>query len=1166
MKLETKRISKVDNPLLIIGLGGTGSEALLTIMDKFHSRFELEKSPSGELLDHPKNTAYLAFDTDIIELQSRRVGSTAFRRENMFKLEIPARLATGTVPSYITSWWDQALTSKSIENGAGGIRQVGRYVLFHNVDAIVHKLYNTIDALLRMPSGETAATLEIVLTTGISGGTGSGTFLDMAYLVRYVLQRHFSTLKDYNFTAYVMMPSVNVDNIAGIMDSKRTLLETTGFAALKELDFWMNYHTHQYQYTQQYSTNVVVRWNNTPFDNVVLMGSAKRDGTLIQNAYRNCLDILSESVLNFFANEKQNGTGNSSISYRSHLSNVTHEKNFLPMSYPANYTYMSVGAAVSEAQSEAMVTYEANKTVNRIMELKDVDPIKLPDTCHAAPLLKTKDGEKFLEDFLPPDLDYFSKFGNELLDPALFSDPSYTPQVIHDIEPLHTNTYSQWIQDCDQLAMTFTVREVDLLRNRFKNLVKEYAGSLTYGPFVVRDYLKDAADGFLGFIERLVNLWNSNENDCQRARNDELANAGIFQQKVAEMNKLAMIAGLWGPVNNYKDCCLRLFRAARDYALARCMSAELNKLKEEIKAYATVILPAYCVMLEQESSSLASDLHAVTIAPRSNEIASMKQLENYINDCFTAAQINDLASRMLNNMIDSSLRVALDGRGQIKDQSLIASELRRAMENFVQQDTAVINGATMDDILSIANPGATTQEKVDYLAGTLLPKLKVAAQTMLPLIGGDTESNEYISYAYASIPGNAPVIRQGVSSYQRSEKITPKESDVTDRIYWLNTLNCVPLYMYADLARLEQVYSGAMEKAPVQGIHLVFSAHGSHELYNDWSLLPSPVVHQLQKIERPKTVQQRQKAIHEMMDEAKANGSITIEDIGGKRKLTVILRKNGDRMENMEQFHTKLTAITSNANLDADTKIAALKALSDEGTKVYFEYADYRHIFADSMNLTLTAPHNTLDELNTVSRNQEQADQMVAEYILYSQHPDIAEQLIAQKEMHVMIQQAIQKTTEDNAVIPGEFISNFLLLYFSGIFTFGRGSIFFKDVRGIDTALMTKSDFTADELTVYTDYCQSLVLMQILSNPSDTRISENDRRFLNARAVSLKADLERMSDADYDAIVSNAKKFREDYANLADAIRYDRGELPVPVREKNAELISRMIQLSKNYS
>ncbi len=1165
MKVAPKRVKKVDSPLLIIGLGGTGSDALLTIMDKFHNRFELKKGPSGQLLDAPERTAYLAFDTDTVQLQGKRVGNTSLRREHIFSLEIPARLATGTVPSYISEWFDPRLTDREISNGAGGIRQAGRYVLFHNVDAVVSKLTTVIHNLIALPSNQIMGTLEIVLTTGISGGTGSGTFMDMAYLIRHVLAVHFPQVKT-NFMAYILTPPVNVDNIAGIEDNQRQMLESVGFAAMKELDFWMNYNEHKYPFTQKYSESVTVTWNQKPFDYVVLMGSAKRDGTVIQNAYANCMDVLSESVLNFYAAEQADGSGN--ITLRSHLSNVEAQKGYIHKKYPANYTYMCVGAAVSDSQEEAMVTYEAKLTFDRLMALSNTDKVFTQGSKHAAPLLGTREGEKFLEEFLPLNLNYYEMFANEWMDPGFFTDPAFTPKVIHDTSPIHDCEYKNWVHDSEQHAKEFAVREVTKLHEHFQDMVKSRMVDLTYGPFETSAYLQDANNGFVGFISRLVSMWQGDEDTCQSERNSAYADvSGILYTKMADMSAVRMMAGAWGPAIQYKDGCLRLFHAARDYALAKAMVTELQAMQQAIVAFCNKVLPKFCEMLQQIGMSLNNDMHTIETTPQLNDIAPVQKLKAYIDEAFGSPERDKVAVQVLSLMAEESLKIRLDDMGRPEGLEKMRQSFEQAADRFVSGATLMINGANMDHMLQVIMPNASQQDQVQFLSNKLLPGLKAAAEPMLPLHVESSAANEYISYAYTSVPDNSPVISLGVADYQKTENITPKYSQISDRIYWLNTLNCVPMYMYVDLDRLERVYESALLRA--YGLHLVGSVReGRHELHNDWSMLPSPVVHELQKVQMPLTVMSRRDAIATMFEEGLANGSISLAQAAGNEQLIVTIRRNSGALETIDQFEAKLQKIIGDASLAPEARLEQLRKLGQEGEKLTIEYPNYTQIFADAHGLDLTSPHGTQEELDRASANTMKARVFAAQYILYAWRPQLAEQLIIQREMHEKLRRAMDSVSHEiadqNKI--SSFVTPFMALYLSNVFTFGRQSVSFKDVRGMDATLFNKSDLTEDELTIYTDYCMPLVLMQILANDKDERVNPNDRRYLADKGKEIQKSIERMPDDEYKTFSGNAKAFCKEFATTVDQIKYDRGSMPNPVREKNITLMEGLLHAAKSYS
>ena len=1170
MKIEPKRVKKIDSPLLIIGLGGTGSDALLTIMNKFNHRYELPVTTNGDVLDTPERTAYLAFDTDVLELKSKKMGDMSFRPEHIFQLTIPARLGVGALPEYITDWWDNKITGYEIKNGAGGIRQAGRFVLFHNVDAIVDKLKTVIGTLLATPAGGTMGTLEIVLNTGISGGTGSGTFLDMAYLIRYVMERDYPNV-DYNFMAYILMPPVNVDKIPQITTHKRNMLEATGFAALKELDFWMNYPTHHYHFEQQYSASIKKEWNSKPFDNAVLMGNAKLDGTLIVNAYDNCLDVLSESVVNFFAHE-DTGT-NGQISLRSHLSNVTMQGNFLQKPFPSNYTYMTVGAAVSDSQQEAMVTYETKLTFDRIHDLEKVDKLQIDGSRHAAPLLGQRAGTEFMDRFLPTNVDYFSGFASVCPDLDIFSDPSWTPRTVFESEPIHGTWYQSWQHDCQLEAKKYAYDEVKQLYTRFQDLVKEYATNLNYGPYTLSEFLKDPTDGFAHLINEQVDLWDHHASSIRSELDNTFTHVQTnLYSRMQSINKLKQALDMMGEAKKYFDGCRTLFQVERDYELANAMSLELHDLKKAVSAYYDTILPSFCGLLSNAGLSLQKDVQELDTQISTGDIATVNQLKSYINTAFGNPQQDQQAVRVISRMIDLSQTIRVNNMGTLEGMTEAREQLLHAADRFVLESAQNINGINMDHLVEITMPDSTQQERIDYIAQTILPKLKTSAQTMLPLIVTTAAADQYIPYAYVSVPNNAPLIDKGVEAYQKEEHITPKKSDVSDKIYWLNTFNCVPLYMYTDLARLERVYDEASARNGVNGLHLVQATteSGDHMLRHDWSLLPSPVVHQLEKLEMPAVIAAKHAEIMETLEQALQNHAAALSTTpSGQEQLQLRLRMTADgRPETMDQFDRKLNAIVQNTAMSAEEKIEKLKTMADEGTVISKEYSSYTQKFAEAAGLRLGIDHGDEAEMKRVADNTEKARLLAAEYILYAWYPHLAEQMIAQKEMFRKLSEAIaneQKSIQGAAGLQS-FAKTFLLLYLNGTFIFGRTSVKYKDFRGEEAPLINKADLTDDELTVYNDFCAPLVLLSVLGTETDARIDEHDRLYLNDTAKKLEASIDNMSDEEYEALRSKAAEFRSQYAQTADAIKYSKGDLAKPVRENMIQLLQLMLSAARIYA
>lgn len=1169
MKVEPKRVKKVPSPLLIIGLGGTGCDALLTIMDKFNRRYELPVTANGDVLDTPERTAYLALDTDEFDLKSKTKGNMKFNPGNILPLTIPAVLGNKALPEYITSWLDKELTGFRIKNGAGGNRQAGRYVLFHNVDSIYEKLKTVIHNLLATHAGGIMGTLEIVLTAGISGGTGAGTFLDMAYLLRHVMRTEFPQVS-YNFMAYILMPPVNVDRIANIAQNKKDMLESTGFASMKELDFWMNYDTHKYEYVQRYSPKIEVAWNTRPFDNAVLMGNATVDGNIIVDAYDNCLEVLSESVVNFFAHENNNAGGQ--ISLRSHLSNVQMQEPYLVKEFPANYTYMTVGAAVSDAQQEDMVTYESKLVFDRIEDLKQIDKVPTMGSRHSAPLLGKHEGQQFLDAFLPPSTDYFGEFFNIMPDLGIFSDPSWTPQVVYDSPAVHEGYYNDWCHEVALEAEKFAVEQVKQLRRRFRELVEKYATDLTYGPFTVSDFLKDPDQGFVWFFNNVAENWNTQEHTIQIERNNTFAEVStVMYSEMRDIPWVVRKAGLWGPAKKYFERCAALFALERDYELAKYMAREIKGLQQEIKAYAENILPTFCNLLMEVGGNVNSAANAIAQANSSGNIATYSQLQSYINQVFGNPQQDALAIQVISRMIKLSQSIELDNMGTIVGLGDLRESFIAAADQFVLGATSTINGMSMDQLINIKMPGSTSQQQVDYVAQTILPGLKLAARTMLPLSVSDTAANQYIPYAYVSIPNNASMIQQGVQAYQTTEDITPKMSDVSDMIFWLNTYNCVPMYMYTDLARLERVYDTALANNGVRALHLVQTTteNGEHLLRHDWSLLPSPVVHKLQKETMPSVVETRQKEISEMLEQALANGAAELTvAANGQEQLNLRLRMENGTVETMDQFERKLNAITSDSALTPEQKIQKLNDLAQEGVVISKEYKSFTAEFAAAEGLKLSVTTPTDAELQRAAANKEKARRMAAVYILYAWYPQIAEQMITQKEMFRKLTEAVkaQEALIEGATGLQKFVNRFLLLYLSDTFTMGRTSVKYKNFSGDDEELIAKVSFTGDELTVYNAFCPALVILSALGNSNDSRVNAHDREYLMNKGEQLEKAIDLMSDDDYAQLQEKAKAFYDKYAQTANAIRYDKGSMPKPVRDQMIALLDMLRKAAQLYA
>ncbi|MNZ80602.1 hypothetical protein D3C78_992440 [compost metagenome] len=106
-------------------------------------------------------------------------------------------------------------------------------------------------------------------------------------------------------------------------------------------------------------------------------------------------------------------------------------------------------------------------------------------------------------------------------------------------------------------------------------------------------------------------------------------------------------------------------------------------------------------------------------------------------------------------------------------------------------------------------------------------------------LSNSTGNLHFPSWGFVSVPVQAPSILKGIRNYQNNavgkSHFTVKESEVKNRIFWLNTRNGVPLFVYTPLKVYEESYERTILDKEGVGRHLVQTEK------NNWTYLPSPI-------------------------------------------------------------------------------------------------------------------------------------------------------------------------------------------------------------------------------------------------------------------------------------------------------------------------------------
>ena len=215
--LPSSRSLSGDTRHLIISYGGTGADALFGVKKHFETIL-----PDRELEERVR---FLAIDTDrATQKKTQEITKKDGTKETIevdslspaqfFQLpgDSARMLLNGGLDNSVAQWLNPQLehTIKSDPtylngNGASGIRQLGRLTLFPA--PTVAALSARISALVKELTDDSVAPLKVFILTGIAGGTGSGTVVDLTYLIRDVINNlPGSVSARTKYCGFVLMP------------------------------------------------------------------------------------------------------------------------------------------------------------------------------------------------------------------------------------------------------------------------------------------------------------------------------------------------------------------------------------------------------------------------------------------------------------------------------------------------------------------------------------------------------------------------------------------------------------------------------------------------------------------------------------------------------------------------------------------------------------------------------------------------------------------------------------------------------------------------------------------------------------------------------------------------------------------------------------------------
>ena len=241
-RLKDIRIfEKMDNEqryngdLLVIGLGGMGSQVVCNMKTMLKGEISSED-----------NIHFLMIDSDIpamenmIEASKDGVGLNATEIISIYRPNLENLLVRGIkqnpVHPNLANWMREDFPQINIDtDGAKGNRQIGRLMFSNAYEDMRVLLFDKLeDVHIRSKSGK----FDIIIVSGVAGGTGSGILTDLTYNIRaYIRSKKW---EDVRVGGCLLMPDILYSNPAIVSNPDLlATLNANGYATLKEVDYYM---------------------------------------------------------------------------------------------------------------------------------------------------------------------------------------------------------------------------------------------------------------------------------------------------------------------------------------------------------------------------------------------------------------------------------------------------------------------------------------------------------------------------------------------------------------------------------------------------------------------------------------------------------------------------------------------------------------------------------------------------------------------------------------------------------------------------------------------------------------------------------------------------------------------------------------------------------------
>ena len=832
---------------ILIGLGGTGVHCIRTIKTQVYDR--LKPDIPGAAVPTYSHIRFLGVDSAEASRRGALRQDPNKRPENSASSEQMMPLSDSEFFSIANNQLQRAFQNKQAlhhrkelswleyetirlpdltDAGAGGIRQVGRFMFIDRAGNFVAKLEQEIE---KAKIGLNNPRVNIHIFSGLSGGTGSGCFLDVCYLVRSIAER----LGAVTIFGYFFLPDVNLWPVPRANSSVRDYICKNGYASMQELDYCMNLQFNGGGFSQTYQTSrPPIPWTSAPVDMCHLICATDQDNNSIAQAYDYAMNVTAEYLMDFLTDS------NATFDLQQHLSNfqsMIGEAN-QKKSTGACMDYCIIGAACASVPLREINTYLASELFHRFAPIRtnrpepmDVERILFQALAPGAETMEEvyaaifrelqKDAAPEEYEPYPEDWKFVRDYGaKDLLD-------HYAKQTSAKKGRIHAN--AKFMADPNN---------ADSLIGRVRRALEPVMRDIKRGPLYAYAMVTAAEKhNFLNLIDGWIRQnddryegVNLRTPDCQQNYENARTNFEIHAR------------GLFGNRKRFEDYEFFLCEhEQQDLELDTCQ--HLKRVLREFREQVMEASSNYYVRLNRVMGNLLDTFEDNRQALASH--AMRQHADSFATPMMTIAELRpaldaDIGRLDAGNMLDAFMTQMLGHSDEWlqEDESRIARLVtdfflktafqdfaNRTITNFLRDKYEVREGLHIDD-----------DTLAHYIYNDWIRPLTEKARPLFYFNNAIWQENATSQLAFLSYPSQSAPIAAAARQRNAEDSLWGlKTSALTDRIFVMSSACGLPLSAYNNAQAYEQMlYSSksvgrhAYEGRPVPGM-----------AFCDWRNLPS---------------------------------------------------------------------------------------------------------------------------------------------------------------------------------------------------------------------------------------------------------------------------------------------------------------------------------------